>query len=75
MDYMCGKGYALSPTRGNRTMLIILFCLAQALLPSLTSLLQELELQSGIFSVALFAFVIWRLRLEYRPRVLRSANG
>jgi hypothetical protein len=56
-------------------MLIILFCLAQALLPSVTSLLQEVELQSGIFALALFAFILWRLALESRPRILRPVTG
>jgi hypothetical protein len=56
-------------------MLIILFCLAQTLLPNLTPALQEVELQSGIFALALFAFIICRLRLQSRPRVMRSATG
>ena len=47
-------------------MLIILFCLAQTLLPNLTSLLEELEVQSGIFALVLFAFIICRLKLQSR---------
>jgi hypothetical protein len=56
-------------------MLTVLFCLAQALLPYLTSLSDEMELQSSIFALALYAFIVCRLLLESRPRFARHASS
>jgi hypothetical protein len=47
-------------------MLAILICLTYAFLPNLTSLAAHIETQSAIFAVAVFSFLLFRLRFNSR---------
>jgi hypothetical protein len=45
-------------------MFIVIFCLAQALLPDAAALASETEIRAITLALSLFAFIFYRLRRE-----------
>jgi hypothetical protein len=56
------------------TMMTILLCLAQDLIPDFASALTRVEIQSTIFAVTLFAFLFARLWLDSRGHGMHAAQ-
>jgi hypothetical protein len=55
------------------TMLTILLCLVQVLVPNFGAYLVAVEIRAVLFAVGLFAFLLSRLWLDSRVRSERSA--
>jgi hypothetical protein len=55
-------------------MLTILICVAQTFLSDPVSLAFELETQGVVLALAVFAFILCRLRLHSRPDAPESQN-
>jgi hypothetical protein len=53
-------------------MLTILLCLTHTFVPDLASFLATVEVQSAIFALAVFAYLVGRLWLNARPRPAHS---
>ena len=63
---MFGLEHAITCTQKVTTMLTILLCLTHIFVPDLASFLATVEVQSAIFALAVFAYLMGRLWLNAR---------